>query len=193
MTARAQSERLQMPQDDESLFQHIARSTKNFFVAAFGCIQTSDEKAKIKYKQYLMETRKKAFGVAYIDLVRKDATAAELDNCVKACTQDLEVIEKEIATLNEEVQKVTSATKEKIVKAPAKASAAGSTVTTAVPASSPAPPPATPATANAVPSADPATANAAPAASETPAAKVEDSSPTEAVASPTTETPTAAT
>jgi hypothetical protein len=128
---RATSERLLTPQDDESLFQHVARSTKNFFISCFGCIQTSDEKAKIKYHQYLIESRKKAFGVEYVNLLRAKAPQSDLDACLEKCLKDIGRIDEDIAELNAVVDKVTGETKSKIAKPPAKAAPATTATATA--------------------------------------------------------------
>jgi chromosome segregation ATPase len=106
------------PEEDESLVQHIVRSAKNSFQQAFGCIQTSDEKAKIKYKEYRMENRKKAFGVEYMNMKRVNATEEELKNCVTRCGEDLDVIKQEIETLEGEIKRVDDAVKSKIVAKP---------------------------------------------------------------------------
>jgi hypothetical protein len=162
--SRATSERLITPQDDESLFQHVARSTKNFFVSCFGCIQTSDEKAKIKYHQYLIESRKKLFGVEYVNLLRAKAPQSDLDACLAKCLKDIERIDEDIAELNAVVDKVTGETKSKIAKPPAKAATATTTATSltaAVPTSASTAAPAAAASTSTAPSAP---ADAAPAA-----------------------------
>jgi hypothetical protein len=152
---RATSERLLAPPDDETLVQHVVRSTKNFFTSCFGCIQTSDEKAKIRYYQYLIESRKKAFGVEYVNLLKAKAAQAELDACVEKCLKDIGRIDEDVAALNAEVDKVTGETKSKIVtkpppKVPAAATSAGAT---APAAASTVPPPTAPADAASPPAA----------------------------------------
>jgi uncharacterized small protein (DUF1192 family) len=132
--ARATSERLLTPKDNETLLQHTTRSTKNFFISVFGCIQTSDEKAKIRFHQYQIESRKKAFGVEYVNLLKTKASQADLDACVQKCVKDIDRIDEDIAALNAEIEKVTGETKKKIIQAPAKAPAPATT-TSSVPAS----------------------------------------------------------
>jgi hypothetical protein len=129
--ARVTSERLLTPADNETLLQHITRSTKNFFISCFGCIQTSDEKAKIRYYQYLIESRKKAFGVEYVNLLKASASQADLGACVQKCLKDIDRIYEDIATLNAEVEKVTGETKKRIIQAPSKTPAATSTTSAA--------------------------------------------------------------
>jgi hypothetical protein len=176
---RATSERLLAPPDDETLVQHVVRSTKNFFTSCFGCIQTSDEKAKIRYYQYLIESRKKAFGVEYVNLLKAKAPQAELDACVEKCLKDIGRIDEDIAELNAEVEKVTGETKSKIVTKPppkvpataptATATSAGATASAPAPAAaSTAPHPTAPADV-APPPAPAATTAAEPAPAEAPA------------------------
>jgi hypothetical protein len=62
------------PREKEATGQRAVRSTKNVFTRCFGCIQTSDDKAKIKFKEILIANRQKAFGVLYIDMVRNKST-----------------------------------------------------------------------------------------------------------------------
>jgi hypothetical protein len=175
--ARATSERLLTPADNETLVQHVSRSTKNFFISCFGCIQTSDEKAKIRYYQYLIESRKKAFGVEYVNLLKTSASQADLDACVQKCLKDIDRIDEDIGALNAEVEKVTGETKKKIIQAPTKTPASTSTSIPAPAVSTPAKAPAAsadapspaPGTESSPPTADSGTASptAAPAQTET--------------------------
>lgn len=140
------------PAEDESLFQHVARSTRNCFHSVFGCLQTSDEKAKIAYKEYLIESRKKKFGVDFINL-RKTATAEDgkedaLEECLQKCLKDIEGMEQEIASLRQEIDRVEKETKSKIQVKPGTASATTTAAAkpeeahTSTPAATPAPAPA---------------------------------------------------
>ena len=142
------------PAEDESLFQHVSRSTRNCFHSVFGCLQTSDEKAKIAYKEYLIESRKKKFGVDYMNL-KKTATAEDgkeeaLEECVVKCLKDIEGMEQEIASLRQEIDRVENETKGKIQAkpgtSPATTTAGATTPTspkpeahTSTPAATPAP------------------------------------------------------
>ena len=116
-TARKE-ESIRPPAEDESLVQHVTRSTRNCFHSVFGCLQTSDEKAKIRYKEYLIEARKKKFGVDYINL--KKASTEEkgneetLEQCLQQCLNDIEAMEQEIAVLRQEVDRVENETRSKI-------------------------------------------------------------------------------
>jgi hypothetical protein len=130
--------------DDESVVQHLMRSAKNAVTKCFGCVQTSDEKAKIKYKEYQIETRKKAFGVAYINTLRNSNSAdgATLQGCIDEALADIAKMEKEIAELQNEIDRVEGATREKILPKPGVAAAASPTAaatTTATPAVVPPP------------------------------------------------------
>lgn len=103
---------------DESLVQHGTRSTKNFFTSCFGCIQTVDEHAKIKYKETQLASRQKTFGVAYLTLVEEGATQEQLDACVKEAQDDLKKIKAEIEELKKEIDRVKTETQKKIVQKP---------------------------------------------------------------------------
>lgn len=146
------------PAADESLFQHVARSTRNCVHSVFGCLQTSDEKAKIAYKEYLIESRKKKFGVDYINL-KKTATAEDgkeqaLEDCLQQCLKDIEGMEHEITALRQEIGRVENETKGKIQAKPGTTAAnntgskpeahasAGATTTTTTNPPQPTPPPA---------------------------------------------------
>lgn len=61
-------------EEKEPTVQRAVRSSKNVFQRCFGCLQTTDDKAMIKYKEVLIANRKKEFGVLYVDLVRKNST-----------------------------------------------------------------------------------------------------------------------
>jgi hypothetical protein len=107
------------PPENESVLAHVGRTLKNSMYQCFGCVKTSDEKAKIKYKEHQIETLKKTFGVAYINLVDGGADEEALKTCLKTTQDDIEKIKKEVATLVEEVNRVNEETKSKIVAKPA--------------------------------------------------------------------------
>jgi predicted RNase H-like nuclease (RuvC/YqgF family) len=117
-----------------------------------GCISTSDEKAKIKYKEYQIENRKKKFGVDYMNLKLKEggSTDDELKACIDTCLEDLEKLNKEIADLEAEIDRVNTATEAKIIKKPgAEGAATGTAAASATAAAPETPAPAAEATATA--------------------------------------------
>lgn len=109
---------------EEPLFEHVKRTMMNSLTSCFGCVKSSDEKAKIKYKEYQIVGREKAFGVAYMDLVDGDATESELKACLETCIADLAVIRKEIKDLQDSIKKVEEETQQKIVAKPGETPAA---------------------------------------------------------------------
>lgn len=112
------------PAEDESVVQHLTRSVKNAAHQCFGCIMTSDEKAKIKFKEYQIESRKKAFGVEYIDLLQKtDSTPDVLQQAIDKCQDDIQVLQQEIETLVKEIERVNKDTERKLVTKPGTAGA----------------------------------------------------------------------
>jgi hypothetical protein len=147
------------PPENESLFGHVGRVCKNSVTKCFGCVQTSDEYAKIKYKEHQIDSRKKAFGVAYINLTLEKATEEALNACLEKAQAEIAVFTEEIQVLQAEIDRVNHATKEKIVVKPgtfaASAAVPAAAASAAVPAAA-APAAAAPATA--------APAAAAPAA-----------------------------
>jgi hypothetical protein len=62
------------PRAKEATGDRAVRSTKNVFQRCIGCLQTSDDKAKIKFKEIKIANRQKTFGVLYIDMVRNKST-----------------------------------------------------------------------------------------------------------------------
>lgn len=122
------------PATDESVFQHVSRVCKNSFTKCFGFAQTADELAKIKYKEYLIDSRKKAFGVAYFQLLQDNATPEALKSCVDVAMADVAKIMAEIVVLQEEIDRVNNDTKEKVLPKPgAAAPPAAAAAETAVP------------------------------------------------------------
>jgi hypothetical protein len=118
---------------DESIFGHILRVTKNSCTKCFGVVQTTDEYAKIKYKEIQTESRKKQFGVEFLKLIHDKASEEEKQACIDKALADTAAIEKEIDVLKAEIARVNAATNEKIVPKPgvtAPAVAAASTTTT---------------------------------------------------------------
>jgi hypothetical protein len=91
---------------------------KNCMTACFGCSKTAPDKSKIKYKEYQLENRKKAFGVEYINLVQEGAEEEKLKECLDAAKADLDKIKKEISDLLKKIEDVDRVTKSKIVQKP---------------------------------------------------------------------------
>jgi hypothetical protein len=103
---------------DDSIFGHILRVTKNSFTKCFGVVQTTNEYAKIKYKEHQMEARKKQFGVEFLKLIHDKASEEEKQACIDKALTDTAAIEKEIDVLKVENARVNAATNEKIVPKP---------------------------------------------------------------------------
>jgi hypothetical protein len=165
------------PPEDESLFGHVGRVCKNSVTKCFGCVQTSDEYAKIKYKEHQIDSRKKAFGVAYMNLILEKATEEALNACLEKAQAEIAVFAEEIQVLQAEIDRVNQSTKEKIVVKPGTVAASAAVPAAAAAAAVPAaaapaavPAAAAPAAAPAaVPAAAPAAvAPAAPAVAEAP-------------------------
>lgn len=108
--------------------QRMMRSTKNFFASCFGAVQKTDEIAKIKYKENMIMSRQKQFGIEYLDLKKKGATPEELEAAVAKAVADVDKIQAEIEELRKEMQRIDELTKSKIQPKP------GATTTTATPA-----------------------------------------------------------
>jgi hypothetical protein len=134
---------------EESIFQHVGRVCQNAFTKCFGFAQTADELAKIKLKEHQIESRKKNFGVAYLNLLNETATPAALQSCIDTALADIAVLQADIVTLQAEVDRVNNVTKEKIVPKPSsggggggggggRGAAATTTTTTAPAATTPA-------------------------------------------------------
>jgi hypothetical protein len=119
---------------EESIFQHVGRVCQNAFTKCFGFAQTADELAKIKLKEHQIETRKKNFGVAYLNLLNEKATPAALQSCIDTALADIAVLQADIVTLQAEVDRVNHVTKEKIVPKPSGGGGAAAATTTTTPA-----------------------------------------------------------
>jgi transposase-like protein len=110
---------------EEGLIAHILRVCKNSCTKCFGVVQTTDEYAKIKYKEYQIESRKKQFGVDFYQLVSNpNTTEADKQACIDAVLNDTAAVAKEIEVLKQEIERVKQSTQEKIVSKP------GTTTTT---------------------------------------------------------------
>ena len=118
------------PPQDESIFAHVIRVCKNSCTKCFGVVQTTDEYAKIKYKEYQIESRKKQFGMDFYKLVIDNASDADKQACIDKVLADTATIEKEIDVLQAEIERVNKATNEKIIAKPGSAPAATTTTTT---------------------------------------------------------------
>jgi hypothetical protein len=122
----------------------------------FGCAKTGNDKAKIQYNLYLIENRKKAFGVAFMNFKLsaaggKDASTPEEaaiqslagDTLVDNALVDIGKLQREIEGFQASILKKEESTKRKIASTPVTAAAAPTPVeTVAAPAAATTPPPA---------------------------------------------------
>jgi hypothetical protein len=127
---------------EEGIGAHIVRVCRNSCTKCFGAVQTTDEYAKIKYKEFQIENRKKQFGVDFYKLVvNKDTTEQAKQDCINAVLADTKLVEGEIEALKLEIQRVDQATKEKIVQKPGAPVAAAAPTASAAAATTVAQPP----------------------------------------------------
>lgn len=121
--------------DEEGLIAHILRVCKNSCTKCFGVVQTTDEYAKIKYKEYQMENRKKQFGIEYFALVSNpNTTEAEKQACIDAVLNDTATVTKEIEALRQEIERVKQTTQEKIVAKPGTSTSTSTAAAASTPA-----------------------------------------------------------
>lgn len=118
------------PPEAESLKAHIARSAKNRFYSCFGCLQTSKEKALIRYKEYEIEQHKKQFGVSYINL-KKQGQDDQMPGCMQTALFRIAIIETEIKELQTKIASKHEEIKRQMVPAPAAPSSVATTPTSA--------------------------------------------------------------
>ena len=102
----------------ETLAQSTARSTKNAFTGCFGFLRKTDELAKITFKESQITSRKKAFGVEYMDLLAANAKPEELEACVQRALDDTKELRDQIAELEKEIARVDEETQKKIIARP---------------------------------------------------------------------------
>ena len=97
----------------------MIRVCKNSCTKCFGIVQTTDEYAKIKYKEYQIESYKKQFGIDYFQLlINPNSTEREKQDCIDAVLNHTANVTKEIEVLQQEIDRVKHATQEKIVAKP---------------------------------------------------------------------------
>jgi hypothetical protein len=119
------------PTEEETVLAHIARSTQNAFYSCFGCLQTSKEKAMIRYKEYEIEQRKKEFGVDYMNL-KKQGQENQLQDCVDTALFRIAMFETEIQNLMTTIAAKDNALKSRLIPAPRTPVSAAATPTSAV-------------------------------------------------------------
>jgi hypothetical protein len=136
-------------------------------------------------KLFSIESRKKAFGVAYLNAVKENSSPEALKAIVDEALADTEKIQKEIDVLQAEIDRVNNVTKDKIVAAkPGKGAATTAATTGATTTAAAA---VAPETAAAPTPATPAPATPAPVAPVTPAPAVAPATPPTAPATPDAE------
>ena len=119
---------------DESLFQHVKRSTRNCIASTISCSKNTKEKTIMKKIEFDITSRKKKFGVDYLNLKETNASPEELQACIDAATADIQVLkeqiqekERAIGANQEELQRTIAAN---AAPAAAAAAAAASATTT---------------------------------------------------------------
>ncbi|CAJ1950144.1 unnamed protein product [Cylindrotheca closterium] len=98
--------------------KQATRKTKNVFQQMAGCFKKSDHKTKIKYNEHLINKRKREFGIAYMNLVLKNASEQELRLEKEGCLKDIDKLVKEIEELETKVEQVDVETRSKIHREP---------------------------------------------------------------------------
>ena len=157
---------------EESIMDHISRTCGNCWASTIACSTNAKDKTRIKQMEYNIASRKKKFGLDYIDLVEKGATEAELKTCVDGALADINEIKEDISERRKKIEKTNehlhskmgapTATPTAATASTAAASTAPAGAKTETPAAAPAPAPAKAEVPDPAPAAPPAPAVSAP-------------------------------
>jgi len=100
----------------ETLMQHVSRACTNCLASTFACFSTTKEKTIIAKLEYDISSRKKKFGVDYMNILERvtleDKLEVELKECLDKAVADINKLKDEIKSHNDEV----AATKEELAK-----------------------------------------------------------------------------
>jgi hypothetical protein len=121
----------------ETLMEHLTRATSNCIAATFACFSNTKEKTIITKLEFDIASRKKAFGVEYINIIEKatedDKKDADLKACVDKAIADIRKIHEEIKAHQAEVEATNIELEQKTRPPTPKPVPAAATVTTPAP------------------------------------------------------------
>eukprot|EP00980_Cylindrotheca_fusiformis_P011587 scaffold2744_cov136-Cylindrotheca_fusiformis.AAC.4 len=107
-------------EEKEGFFKHMMRSTRNLCCRCCGCMHTTEEKAMIKRKEHKIAARKRKFGTEYIDMVRNNASEADLKLKLVECLNDIDKLVGQIHDIENDIERVKRDTEGKMRYKPGK-------------------------------------------------------------------------
>lgn len=106
-------------QPDKESARHLAgRKAKNAWLRTATFCQKSDLFAKTKIKEAQLTTRKKLFGVQYMDLLEQGCSDDVLQRCITMACDDLDALRLDITKLKSKLASVQDRTNDRLVWQP---------------------------------------------------------------------------
>jgi hypothetical protein len=102
----------------ESFTECFSRKTRNAWACTVGLASKSSMLTSVQIKKLEMQSRKKQFGIDYLNLERSGATNDELQACIDSARDDIERLAGEIDNRKAKMAGVDEKTREKLVKRP---------------------------------------------------------------------------
>jgi hypothetical protein len=100
----------------ESVKKRCGRIIKKAWYRIVGLLAKAAKLVRIKYKEHTQRKREKAFGIRYRDLVQRDTSDQQLQECVNKSKAEIAVIKQEIVKLKIAVDRIDEKTQMKIKK-----------------------------------------------------------------------------
>jgi hypothetical protein len=100
----------------ESFEQRVVRSSTNSWYRVAGFYQKSAKLAKANIKQGQLQNEKKAFGIAYMDMINNGCSHEELQKCIDTKRGGILDMQEEIDVLKTEATSIDDHTRRKLVQ-----------------------------------------------------------------------------
>ena len=102
---------------NEGTSQRCSRHTKNLWTRCKGLTSKSEKLARIKLKEREIKERKRAFGLEYFNLEKKNGvTIEELQTCIQTAKSAIDNLELEMESLWMNMARIDEKTQKKIAK-----------------------------------------------------------------------------
>ena len=104
----------------ESATQRFRRVAMNAWTQSVGLSAKAEKHVRIKGEERKLQQRKKVFGMQYMDLVQKDASDQQLQDCINQAKAELATIQHAIIEANIAVNQISENTRTKLKESPEK-------------------------------------------------------------------------
>lgn len=100
----------------ESAAQRCSRVAKNAWTLTVGLSAKTEKHVRIKCEERKLQQRKRVFGMQYMDLVQKNASDQQLQDCVNQAKVELAKLQQAIIEAKKAIDQISENTRAKLKK-----------------------------------------------------------------------------